>query len=157
MLKTHRGLRAIGLLLGVVVLLVLSQAQAYAVSCSTTTASSLDIHAIQSYSSGTYISPYQGCMVSTTGIVIAVLSDGFYLENPSSDFDRDTCTSEGIYVYTPTGVPSNAVLQNSLTVTGMVQSSNSSSHAGSEIYIASPTVGTNVVTAATGQTLPSAI
>jgi len=42
-------------------------------------------------------SPYLGQTVTTTGIVIAVLSDGFYSENPSSDFDQNTCRSEGIY------------------------------------------------------------
>jgi len=144
---------------GVVLLAMfaLAQGRAHAVTCSSSSTTTADIHAIQSYSSGTYVSPYQGCMVTTTGVVIAVLTDGFYLENTTSGFDSDTCTAEGIYVYTPTGLPSNAVLQNSLTVTGIVQSSNSSNRAGSEIYIASPVVGTNVVTKATSQTLPSAI
>jgi len=88
--------------------------------------------------------------------VIAVLSDGFYIENPSSDFDSNVCTAEGIYVYTPTGVPSNAVMQNSVTVTGVVEASNNSSYAGTQIYIASPDA-TNVVTNSTGNTLPTAV
>jgi hypothetical protein len=102
-------------------------------------------------------SPYLGESVTTTGIVVAVLSDGFYIENPNSDFDSNTCSSEGIYVYTPTGVPPNAVSGNSLTVTGVVEASNNSSYAGVQIYIASPVVGTNVVTSSTGNSLPSAI
>jgi hypothetical protein len=117
-------------------------------------AATVDIHAIQD---NLPKSPYLGQTVTTTGIVIAVLSDGFYIENPTADFDSNTCTSEGIYVYTPTGVPSNAVLANSLTVTGLVQASNSSSYAGTEIYIASPVVGTNVVTQSSGNALPTAI
>jgi len=155
--QIRRGpMRVVFSLLGLMAFLLLGQARAHAVTCSSTTSTTLDIHAIQSYTSGAYVSPYQTCMVTTTGVVIAVLSDGFYLENPSSDFDQDTCTSEGIYVYTPTGVPSNAVLQNSLTVTGIVQSSNSSDRAGTQIYIDAPVVATNVVTKATGQSLPNA-
>jgi uncharacterized protein len=76
----------------------------------------VDIHAIQTNLPN---SPYLGQTVTTTGIVIAVLSDGFYIEN--STMDSDICTAEGIYVFTPGGVPSNAVLQNSLTVTGVVE------------------------------------
>ncbi len=135
-------------------ILIVGETTAHAVTCSSTSSTTVDIHAIQTDLPD---SPYLGCEVTTTGVVIAVLSDGFYIENPSSDFDSDTCTSEGIFVYTPTGVPSNAVLQNSLTVTGIVEKSNDSDRAGTQIYIASPVVGTNVVTAATGQTLPNAI
>lgn len=113
----------------------------------------VDIHAIQIDLPS---SPYLGKSVTTTGIVIAVLSDGFYIENSSSDFDSSVCTAEGIYVYTPTGVPSNAVLQNSVTVTGVVEASNDSSYAGTQIYIASPD-STNVVTNSTGNTLPTAV
>jgi hypothetical protein len=114
----------------------------------------VDIHAI---AVDLPASPYLGQTVYTKGIVIAVLSDGFYIENPSSDFDQNTCSSEGIYVYTPSGVPSNAVSGNSLTVYGVVEASNASSHAGVQIYIASPVVGTNVITNSAGNALPSAI
>lgn len=113
----------------------------------------VDIHAIQTDLPN---SPYLGDSVTTTGIVIAVLSDGFYIENPQGSWDSDICTAEGIYVYTPTGVPSNVVLGYSLTVTGVVKPSNSSSYAGTQIYIASPS-STNVVTNSTGNTLPTAV
>ncbi|GGG91861.1 Ig-like domain repeat protein [Silvibacterium dinghuense] len=115
--------------------------------------STVNIHAIQIDLPS---SPYLGDTVTTTGIVIAVLSDGFYIENPAADFDSNVCTAEGIYVYTPTGVPSNAVLENSVTVTGVVQASNSSSYAGTQIYIASPSTS-NVVTNSTGNSLPTAV
>lgn len=117
-------------------------------------ATTVDIHAIQV---DLPASPYLGQTVTTSGIVIAVLSNGFYIENPSSDFDQNTCSSEGIFVYTPSGVPSNAVSGNSLTVTGLVEASNSSSYAAAQIYIATPVVGSNVVTNSTGNSLPSAI
>lgn len=116
-------------------------------------ATTVNIHAIQTDLPN---SPYLGQSVTTSGIVIAILTDGFYIENSDSDFDSDICTAEGIFVYTPSGIPSNAVVQNSVTVTGLVQASNQSSYAGTQIYIASPD-STNVITNSTGNTLPSAI
>ena len=102
-------------------------------------------------------SPYLGQTVTTTGIVIAVLSDGFYIEN-QSNWDSNTCSSEGIYVYTPTITPSSYVaLQQSATVTGLVEASNISSHAGVQIYIASPTLGNNLVINSSNNTLPSTV
>lgn len=102
-------------------------------------------------------SPYLGQSVTTTGIVIAVLSDGFYIEN-QSNWDSNTCSSEGIYVYTPSITPSSYLaLQQSVTVTGLVQASNSSSYAGVQIYIATPTLASNIVINSSGNTLPEAV
>ncbi|MFT4111193.1 Ig-like domain repeat protein [Silvibacterium sp.] len=115
--------------------------------------STVNIHAVQIDLPS---SPYLGDTVTTIGIVVAVLSDGFYIENPDSEWDSNVCTAEGIYVYTPTGVPTNAVLENSVTVTGVVQASNSSDYAGTQIYISSPSTS-NVVTNSTGNSLPSAV
>jgi uncharacterized protein len=129
--------------------LVLLFASAVRSWCQTT----VNIHAIQS---SLPASPYLGDSVTTTGIVIAVLSDGFYIENTSSNYDSDICTAEGIFVYTPAGVPSNVALQDSITVTGIVQASNSSDYAGTQIYISSAD-STNVVLNSTGNTLPSAV
>jgi hypothetical protein len=118
----------------------------------------VDIHAIQNdLPNSPYLYSTTHTEVQTTGIVIAVLSDGFYIENPTSDFDSNTCTSEGIYVYTGSGsVPSNAVLGYSVTVTGKVVPSNDSSYAGTQIDVDTP-IATYVVTQSTGNTLPSAI
>lgn len=116
-------------------------------------ATTVAIHAIQTDLPS---SPYLAQTVTTTGIVIAVLSDGFYIETADSGWDSDVCTAEGIYIYTPSGVPSNAVSGNSLTVTGLVEASNNSSYAGTQIYIASPDT-TTVVTNSTGNSLPSAV
>jgi uncharacterized protein len=113
----------------------------------------VNIHAIQIDLPS---SPYLGYSVTTSGVVIAVLPDGFYIENLSSDWDSDVCTAEGIYVYTPSGVPSNAVLGYDVTVTGVVEASNTSSYAGTQIYIASPD-STNVATVSTGNSLPTAV
>jgi predicted extracellular nuclease len=80
--------------------------------------------------------PCQGYTITTSGIVTAVLSDGFYLESADStlnDFaeswDSNTCTSEGIFVYTPTGLPSNAVLKNHIEAIEIVHKSSNSDRA----------------------------
>jgi hypothetical protein len=78
-----------------------------ATSCNSSTVATVNIHDIQTNLPS---SPCLGDTVTTSGIVIAVLSDGFYIEN--SSMDSDVCTAEGIFVYTPSGVPSNAVLKN---------------------------------------------
>ena len=130
--------------------------QAHA-SCSSTTATTANIHAI---SVDLPSSPYLSCKVTTTGIVIAVLSDGFYIEN-ASNWDSNTCSSEGIYVYTGATSPASLgiALQQSVTVTGLVEGSNDSKYAGVQIYIASPVVGSSgtIVINSTGNTLPSTV
>ncbi len=45
-----------------------------------------------------HISPFRGERVTTTGIVTAVDTDGFYLQDPAGD--GDPATSEGIFVFT---------------------------------------------------------
>jgi len=46
----------------------------------------------------TAVSPYVGQMVSTSGVVTAVTSSGFFLQDPVGD--GDPSTSDGIFVYT---------------------------------------------------------
>lgn len=130
----------------------------FAASC--TSGSWISIHAIQTSS------PCTGSTVTTTGIVTAVLSDGFYIENSDSaskdtyneSWDSNTCTSEGIFVYTPTATASTLVaLKEHVEVTGMVAVSNSGPEPGTEIYISAPVLGVNVVSLSTGNSLPSAV
>ena len=45
-----------------------------------------------------HISPFRGRQVNTTGVVTAVDTDGFYLQDPVGDGDPDT--SDGIFVFT---------------------------------------------------------
>jgi Ca2+-binding RTX toxin-like protein len=73
----------------------------------------LEISQIQGAS---HTSPYVGQPVQTTGIVTAVDSNGFYIQDPSPD--SDDATSEGIFVFTDTA-PTVAVGDN-VTVTGTV-------------------------------------
>jgi len=55
----------------------------------------LAIHDIQG---AAHLSPHRGEPVQTTGVVTAVRSNGFYLQDPTSDSDE--ATSEGILVFT---------------------------------------------------------
>jgi uncharacterized protein len=122
----------------------------------------ISIHTIQTFttnSSGTgYTTSYMGSTVTTSGVVIAVLSDGFYIENDNGtldtyveSWDSDTCTSEGIYVYT--GSSGSATLNQHVLVTGLVEASNNSPYGGTQIN----TTSGSVTSLSTGNTLPSTI
>lgn len=114
--------------------------------------SSVDIHSIQVDLPS---SPYLGIDVSTSGIVTAVLPDGFYIEN--STMDQNVCSAEGIFVYTGKGnVPSTVALKDAVTVTGIVTASNNSAYAGTQINVDTP-IASNISVTATGKTLPSTI
>lgn len=63
-----------------------------------------------------HIAPFRGQQVTTTGIVTAVDTDGFYLQDPAGDGDADT--SDGIFVFTRR-VPAAAV-GDALRVRGVV-------------------------------------
>jgi hypothetical protein len=70
---------------------------------------SLNIHDIQGSGATT---PYSGQFVSTSGIVTALKSNGFFLQNLAVNYDLDPTTSEGIFVFTssaPTVSPGDAV------------------------------------------------
>ena len=71
------------------------------------TAAVLSIGRIQGRS---HISPSRGKRVTTTGIVTAADTDGFYLQDPAGDGDPDT--SDGIFVFTrrtPAVVPGDEI------------------------------------------------
>jgi hypothetical protein len=123
----------------------------------------VNIHAIQTDLPD---SPYMGDSVTTEGIVIAVLSDGFYIENSSSTshctdsttlncWDESTATAEGIFVYAGATLPSSAVVGYLVEVTGTVAISNSSADAdaqGAEIVLSgTPTL------VSTGNSIPTAV
>lgn len=66
-------------------------------------------------------SPYAGTVVSTTGIVTARKSNGFFIQTPDGGVDSDSNTSEGIFVFTSSS-PSTSLVQagNLVSVTGTV-------------------------------------
>jgi predicted extracellular nuclease len=73
------------------------------------------IHDIQGSGS---VSPFVGQDVITTGIVTAVKSNGFFLQEPDASVDSNPATSEGIFVFT--GVSPTVAVGDAATVTGSV-------------------------------------
>src|SRR5207237_10661924 len=65
-------------------------------------------------------SPLVGQSVTTTGIVTAQRSNGFFLQTPDAMADADPNTSEGIFVFTSSAPPASAAIGNSVNVTGTV-------------------------------------
>jgi uncharacterized protein len=83
----------------------------------TTAPLNLSIHDIQG--SGD-TSPVAGRLVSTTGIVIGVKSNGFFIQNPDNAADADPNTSEGVFVFTSSRPTAVATVGNLVQVTGTV-------------------------------------
>ncbi len=80
----------------------------------TTAPLNLSIHDIQG--SGD-TSPFAGRLVSTTGIVTGVKSNGFFIQNPDSATDADPNTSEGVFVFTSSRPTAVATVGNLVQVT----------------------------------------
>jgi len=76
------------------------------------------IHTIQG--SGT-ISPFVGQVVTTTGIVTGIKSNGFFIQAPDAEADANPNTSEGVFVFTSSAPPAAATVGNSVAVMGTVQ------------------------------------
>jgi predicted extracellular nuclease len=74
------------------------------------------IHDIQGSGTST---PIPGAVVTTSGIVTGLKSNGFFLQDPSPDANSET--SEGIFVFTSSAPPAGAVIGNSVQVGGTVQ------------------------------------
>src|SRR4029077_6786746 len=96
------------------------------------------IHDIQGPGS---TSPYVAQLVTTTGVVTGVRTNGFFVQAPDSENDTDTNTSEGVFVFTAAVPPAAASLGNFVSVTGTVQEFRPDPTGGSATEIAgSPTV-----------------
>ena len=74
------------------------------------------IHSIQG---ATHISPYVGQSVTTTGIVTAKTTNGFWMQDQDANADADVATSEGIFVFT-SSAPSSVNVGDALQVTATV-------------------------------------
>jgi uncharacterized protein len=120
------------------------------------TALSLAIHAIQGSKPPTSstVSPYAGQKVTTTGVVTAVLSNGFFIQARDTDADTDPSTPEGIEIFTSSAPPAAAAIGNYVSVTGTVSTfpAASASHTPAT-EITSPTV----TLISTGAALPTAV
>jgi predicted extracellular nuclease len=66
------------------------------------------------------MSPFNGQIVSTTGVVSALRSGGFFIQTPDSETDADPNTSEGLFVFTAGAPPAAAAVGNKVAVTGLV-------------------------------------
>ena len=65
-------------------------------------------------------SPRAGQSISTTGVVTARRTNGFFLQAPDTEADADPLTSEGVFVFTSSMPPSSAAVGNRVRVTGTV-------------------------------------
>jgi uncharacterized protein len=65
------------------------------------------------------VSPLVGQQVTTSGIVTALRSNGYYVQSPAPG-DGNSATSDGIYVFTSSAPSGSAVVGNLVCVTGTV-------------------------------------
>jgi predicted extracellular nuclease len=100
-------------------------------------------------------SPLTGQVVTTSGIVTGLRSNGFFLQTPDANADADPNTSEGVFVFTSTAPPAAAVIGNNVTVTATVQEFIPAADTGSPpaTELVTPTVSLN----STGNPLPAPI
>ena len=77
----------------------------------------LPIHAIQG--AGQH-SPYDGQQVATSGIVTARKNNGFFLQTADGEDDGNPATSEGIFVFTGSNPPDEALIGYRVLVQGTV-------------------------------------
>ena len=131
-----------GALLGVVAALLLT-----APAAAQTT---IPIHDVQGPGAS---SPIVGSTVTVDGVVTAVTSDGFFLQEEDAIVDADPATSEGVFVFTSSaaGPPVGCQCSVSGTVTEFVPSTDMLQPP--ETQITAPTVVPGGVT----QTLPTAV
>jgi len=65
-------------------------------------------------------SPFAGQVVTTSGIVTGLKSNGFFIQTPDGQTDGNPATSEGILIFTGSPLPAAAVIGNAVLVTGTV-------------------------------------
>ena len=88
----------------------------FSASFTTSGVEGLRIHDIQGRQ---HLSPYRNSIVAgVPGVVTATRFNGFYVQDPQPD--RDTRTSEGIFVFTGSPVPAAAVVGAAVRVSGRV-------------------------------------
>jgi predicted extracellular nuclease len=80
-------------------------------------AADVPIHGIQGAGAS---SPLVGQSVTTTGVVTALRTNGFYLQALDGEADADPATSEGVLVFTSSAPPAAAAVGNRVRVSGSV-------------------------------------
>src|SRR5678815_888606 len=96
----------------------------WALACSFLTFGSLTVYSQKEYSIAEIqgdkaASPHDKEAVRVTGVVTAILKNGFFIQTPDALADKDPKTSDGLYVYGPNSVPLVSV-GNMISVDGTV-------------------------------------
>lgn len=93
------------------------------------------------------VSPYTGMTVGALGIVTAQKTNGFFVQTPDTDADRDPRTSEAIFVFTSSAPPQAAAVGNLVRVVGTV----------AEFNTLTEITGPTVTLVSTGNPLPTPV
>jgi predicted extracellular nuclease len=115
-----------------------------------TEAAPIPIHDIQQ---ATQRSSVAGGAVTTTGVVTAKASNGFYLQAPDAEADTDEATSEAIFVFTSS--PPTVQVGDGLKVSGTVSEFRPGGAASTNLTTTEIT-GPSVVVQSSGNPLPAA-
>lgn len=111
----------------------------------------LGIHGIQGDGVG---SPLPlGTNVVTEGIVTALRSNGYFIQSAPGDEDTDPATAEGVFVFTSSAPPAEAVVGNRLRVAGRVTEFSRTPHGFPLTQLGSATA----TVLSTGNALPPAV
>src|SRR5439155_2370765 len=111
------------------------------------------IHDIQG---AAHISPYNGRVVSTNGVVTAKATNGFWLEAPDAEWDADPATSEGIFVFT-SSAPSSVNVGDRAHVNGTVNEFRPGGASSGNLTTTELSGSPSVAVVSHGNPLPSAI
>ncbi|WP_374943607.1 Calx-beta domain-containing protein [Sphingomonas sp.] len=96
-------------------------------------------------------SPYEGQTVATQGIVTALASNGFYLQDATGDGDR--ATSDGVFVFT--GTAPTVTVGDAVTMTARVDEFLPNGDTG--VLPLTELVPTSITVVSTGNALPAAV
>lgn len=109
------------------------------------------IHDIQDRGIG---SPLLGSRVITEGIVTARRSNGYFIQTAQGEDDGDASTAEGLFVFTSSAPPADAVVGNRVRVRGRVSEYERTPHGFPLTQLASSEI---VAVVATDQPLPAPV
>jgi predicted extracellular nuclease len=95
----------------------------------------------------------QGTQVVTEGIVTALRANGYFIQSAAGDEDADPATAEGLFVFTNTAPPADAVVGNRVRVSGRVTQFSRTPHG----YPLTQLANSSLQVLLTGQALPAAV
>lgn len=110
----------------------------------------------------THISPYNGQQVALTPAIVTAIkranvgSYGFWIEEPQSAWDASDATSEGIFVFTSSSLPT-VLVGDMVNVTGPVSEYRAGGAGSTNLTLTEISVPTSVQVTSSGNPLPPAI